>query len=136
MKPYQAKTSKLAGTSYIEIERKARYLHNKAAARTKRSPYVRSTYFNKDKIFITIFWEHLNQHPRRDRKRRLRYYACALELLRNAKVEPVTKENPNKYGELFHRFAGLSSEGELFYVQVKEVRRTDRKYFMSVFPPN
>lgn len=42
--------------------------------------------------------------------------------------------NPNKKTEALHRFAGLTKDKELFYVQIKEDLRTDRKYFMSVFP--
>lgn len=136
MQPYKCKTVKLSGTSYAEIERQARKLHNQIAARTKRNPYVRSTYFRKDKIFINLLWQHLHQKRRRDRKRRLRYYACAIELLRNTKLEAVSKENPNRPGEILHRFAGLSGDGDIFYVQVKEVKRTDNKFLMSVFPPN
>jgi hypothetical protein len=132
---YQCKSTKLSGTSYNEIERQARELHKRVAARTKRSPYIRCAYFRKDKIFIDLFWQHLNQKRQRDRKRRLRYYACALELLRNARLEPATKENANKSGEILHRFAGISGDGDLFYVQVKEVKRTGNKFFMSVFPP-
>lgn len=102
---------------------------------TKRNPYVRSTYFKKDKVFINLFWQHLNQKPRRDRKRRLKYYECAIDLLRNTPHEPETKPNPNGKNEIVHRFAGLTKDGDLFYVQVKEDKRSDNKYFMSVFPP-
>lgn len=84
---------------------------------------------------MTLFWAHLNQKPRRDRKRRLRYYECAIELLRHTPNYPETKENPNGKNELVHRFAGITKDGDLFYVQVKEDKRTGSKYFMSVFPP-
>src|SRR5687767_15941157 len=136
MQAYRTQVAKLAGTSYAEVERKARQLHNRIAARTKRNPYVRSAYFHKDKIFIKPFWEHLNQKRRRDRKRRLKYYSCAIDLLRSTRLEPESKENPNKPGEIWHRFTGVSPEGDIFYVQVKEIKRTGSKYFMSVFPPN
>lgn len=135
MKVYQSKYRKLSGTSYNELERKVRALHNDAARRTKRSAYIRSSYFKKDKIFLSLFWGHLNQKPRRDRKRRLQYYQCALDLLRNSLHEPETKPNPNGKHELVHRFAGTTKDGELFYVQVKEDKRSDNKHFMSVFPP-
>lgn len=135
MKIYQTKSSKLSGSSYSEIERQARKLHNAIAKRTKRNAYVRSVYFKKDKIFIKLFWEHLNQKPQRDRKRRLKFYACAIELLLHSPYEPSTKPNPNGRHEIVHRFAGLTKEGDLFYVQVKEDKRTDSKHFISVFPP-
>lgn len=136
MQAYQTKSSKLSGTSYSEIERKARKIHNAIAARTKRNPYVRSEYFKKDKIFIKLFWEHLNQKSRRDRKRRLKYYECAVELLRHTSFIPESKQNPNSSKEIVHRFAGITKDNEIFYVQVKEDKRSGNKYFISVFPPN
>ena len=68
-------------------------------------------------------------------KRRLKYYECAIDLLQNTPHEPETKPNPNGKNELVHRFAGMTKDGDLFYVQIKEDKRSDNKYFMSVFPP-
>lgn len=135
MKVFSVKSAKFSGTSYNEIEKQARKLHNTIARPTKRNAYIRSDYFKKDKVFIKLFWEHLNQKPRRDRKRRLKYYCCAIELLRHTPHKPETKQNPNGKNELVHRFAGLTKDGELFYVQIKEDVRSGNKYFMSVFPP-
>ena len=135
MNIYTVKASKFSGTSYSEIERQARKLHNTIAKQTKRNAYIRSTYFKKNKIFIKLFWEHLNQKPRKDRKRRLKYYACAIELLRHTPHTPETRQNPNGRNELVHRFAGITKEGEEFYVQVKENKANDDKYLISVFPP-
>ena len=136
MQAYQTKNSKLPGSDYAEIERVARKLHKSIAAHTKRNAFVRSVYFKKEKIFIKLFWEHLNQKPRRDRKRRLKYYPCAIELLRNTIFEPESKQNPNMKNEIVHRFAGITKDNELFYVQVKENKRSGNKYFISVFPPH
>lgn len=138
MKPYKVSAKKITGRSYSDVERTARKLHKQIVARTKRNPYVRSAYFkNKNsKVFINLFWQHLNQKPEHDRKRRLKFYACAIDLIRHTHFEPASKENLNKSGEILHRFAGLSADNELFYVQIKEVKRTGNKYFMSVFPPN
>ena len=135
MKVYQSRHTKLSGSSYNELERKARKLHNAIARKTKRNAYVRSTYFRKNKIFVKLFWEHLNQKPQRDRKRRLQYFECAIDVLRNSPHDPETKSNPNGRNELVHRFAGMTKDGELFYVHVKENKRSGHKYFMSVFPP-
>ena len=55
MRVYQSKHSKLKGTSYSELERKARKLHNTIVKMTKRNAYVRSMYFKKDKIFSHFF---------------------------------------------------------------------------------
>lgn len=135
MKIYQSTADILTGENYIDLERKARKIHNEIAHRTKRSPYVRSTYFKKQKIFIKPFWEHLNQKSQNDRRRRLKYYAAAIDLLRHSPYEPLTKLNPNGDGQIVHRFAGQTKDGNLFFVQIKEDRRTDAKYFMSVFAP-
>ena len=53
----------------------------------------------------------------------------------------LTKPKPENFPELaiqkleiLHRFAGLTKNRELFYVQIKEDKRSGRKYFMSCFP--
>jgi hypothetical protein len=135
MKIYQSKFSKLSGTSYCEVEKKARELYKIEDKKTKRNTYVRSRYFNKEKIFLSLFWEHLNQKPRKQRKDRLRYYQCGLDLLRNSTFEPISKPNPNGSSEELHRFAGVTKDGDLFFVQIKEDLKTKKKYFMSVFSP-
>jgi hypothetical protein len=133
MKIYKSKYSQLSGTSYDEIVKKAHKEHNEIRRRTKRQPYIRSKYFKKDKIFINLFWEHLNQKNRHDRQRRLKLYPCAIDLIRNTTFDPIPKPNPNKPGEVLHRFAGESKDGELFFVQIKETLRSGRKDFISVF---
>lgn len=135
MKVYKSKLQKIPGRSYIDVERAARALHNKHAHSTKRTPYIKSAYFDKDKIFIDVFWSHLNQKPRADRKRRLKLYAAALDLIQNSRMAPVDKRNPNGKNETVYRFAGITANDELFYVQIKQDNKTSSKYFMSVFPP-
>ena len=83
---------------------------------------------------MDFFWTHLFQKNHRERVRRLKFFAAAVELIKNSRNHPVTVENPHKKGELLHRFAGLTKEGELFYAQIKEDRRSGNKYFMSCFP--
>jgi len=58
-----------------------------------------------------------------------------LELAKNSRNRPVSKENPNKRGEILHRFAGLTRDKEVFFVQIKEDKKGKKKYFMSCFPP-
>jgi len=95
---------------------------------------LRSAYFKKDKIFLHYYWEHLWAQNWRDRVRRLKYYSCALDLIKNSKSDPISKENPNKKSEILHRFAGTTKDKELFFVQIKEDKRSGEKHFMSVFP--
>lgn len=134
MKAYKTKVERLRGTDYHEVYGKANSYYKKVKAPTKRKPYIRSAFFNKDKIFLDYFWDHLRQKNWRDRVRRLRYFPCAIDLLKNSKFTPATKQNPNKKNELLHRFGGVTADNEIFFVQVKEDKKTDQKYFISVFP--
>jgi hypothetical protein len=130
---YQTKASKIAGTSYKEVYANSMKVFNRIRSRTKRKPYIRSAYFNKQKVFFDLFWRHLMQKRIGDRMRRLKYFAAALDLIRNSRNHPTTKENPNNKSELVHRFVGLTKEKEEFYVQIKEVKRTGTKQLISVF---
>ncbi|MCX6763164.1 MAG: hypothetical protein NTZ97_00290 [Candidatus Moranbacteria bacterium] len=134
VKIFQCKNKKLSGTDYHEVYLKAFAIYKKIKRKTKRRPYLRSTYFSKDKIFIDYFWDHLWQKNWRDRSRRMKFYPCAVELLEKSRYEPVSKQNPNKPTEILHRFAGMTKEKELFFVQVKEDKKNDQKFFLSVFP--
>ena len=64
----------------------------------------------------------------------MKYFSCAIELIRHSKIHPESKENPNKREEILHRFAGVTKDGDIFFVQVKENKRNNQKYFISVFP--
>ena len=133
MIPYQGKVKKLAGTSYKEVWKKAQLYYSRIKKRTKRKLYIRSAYFNKQKIFFSYFWIHLSQKGWKQKTDRLRYFPSALELIRKSRNKSSIRVNPNNKNELLYRFAGLTKNKELFFVQIKENVRTDRKYFMSVF---
>jgi len=108
--------------------------YKRIKSKTKRTPYIRSRYFKKEKIFLNIFWSHLFKKSERDRVRRLKFYDCALELLGNSVHNPITRENYKKKDELLHRFYGVTKSGEKFVVQIKENKRTKRKDLISIFP--
>lgn len=131
---YQTESIRLAGTDYREVSRKARAIYNTIASKSKRKPYVRSAYFNKEKVFLDYFWQHLFVKNNSDRLRRLKYYGCALELIQKSKIDPVSKENVDNVREILHRFAGKTRTGELFFVQIKEDKRNRQKHFISLFP--
>jgi len=130
---YKAKITRFSGSSWNEVSPKARKLLHKIEKRTRRQPYVRSAYFNKEKVFINYFWPHLKQKPKAERVKRLRLLPCAIELIENSHHKPAVKTNPNKSKEKLYRFAGATLNKELFFVQIKE-NKTKAKYFMSVFP--
>jgi hypothetical protein len=83
---------------------------------------------------LSLFWDHLCDKHHKDRTRRLKYYSCALELIRNSKFNPTSIENPDRKSEILHRFIGITPENELFYVQVKEKKQSGQKHLISVFP--
>ena len=135
MKAYLTKTKKLGGTNFREVRRQAFSVYTKIKKRTKRRAYIRSAYFSKDKIFLQLYWQHLyDQRNWHDRMRRLKYFPCAIELIRNTRFEPTTKENPNRRSEILHRFSGITKDQDLFYVQIKEHKRTGQKFLISIFP--
>lgn len=133
MVPYQTKNKKLSGTSYIEVRKKAMATFNQIKSRTKRKPYIRSAYFKGQKIFFDYFWKHLYQKSPKEKFTRLKYFNCAIDLVKNSRNKPLEQINRNKKTETLYRFAGLTRDKELFYVQIKENRRSKRKYFMSCF---
>lgn len=134
MIPYRTRFGKLPGTSYKEVHKKAREIFGGIKHRTKRKPYLRSAYFNKQKVFFDFFWTHLSQKGYPERVRRLKYFKAAVELIRESRNHPTSMQNPSKESEILHRFAGLTKDKELFFVQIKEDKRTQRKQLMSIFP--
>ena len=135
MHTYKSKYGRLPGTTYTEVMAAARREYHAVQKRTpRRIPHVRSRYFTKDKIFLNTFWDHLKQKRLIEQTNRLKYYRCALDLLRNTTFTPQSVLEKNSPGVYLHRFMGQTTNGEYFYVQVKDDRRTGRKDFMSVFP--
>jgi hypothetical protein len=134
LQTYRSRCPITKGTSISELAKKARMLFDAEAKKSKRTPYVRSAYFNKEKVFLNLFWPHISQKPRGERIRRLRYVACAFDLIHNSRSAPISKPNPNSPSETLHRFAGVSKDGYLYFVQIRE-DKGGRKSFMSVFSP-
>lgn len=135
MKYHQVSLKMLPGSDFREVYSKATNIFDTIKKKSKRKTHIRSAYFKKQKIFLDYFWSHMfnNTNPR-DRLRRLKYYAAALELIRKSTLDPESKENPNKSGEILHRFGGQTKDGHLFVVQIKEIKKSSQKYFISVFP--
>jgi hypothetical protein len=64
----------------------------------------------------------------------MKFFDCAIELIQKSRLEPISKDNPDKPGEILHRFTGRSADGELFFVQIKEDKRSGQKSLISIFP--
>ena len=135
MQAYRTKARKLPGTHWWQVGKKAFGLYQYIKRKSKRRPYVRSVYFDKEKVFLELFWRHLHEKTNiRDKTRRVKYLPCALELIQHTRFKPTSKLNPNRSNEMLHRFVGITPEQEIFYVQIKEDLKTNEKWFMSVFP--
>jgi len=134
-KVFQAKTKSIPGTDFREVHKKAMAMFIQIKKQSKRRTYVRSAYFDKDKIFLDILWSHLfGKANWRDRVRRIKYFPPAMELIKHSKFKPKTKENPNKAGEIFHRFSGITTNSELFHIQIKEHIKNRTKISYVDFP--
>jgi hypothetical protein len=133
MKYYHTKNDPLPGSNYNDIHKQVNGIYNKIEKRTKRQPYIRSAYFKKEKIFFNYFWQHIRQKREKDKVRRLKYFACAIDLIQNSKNEPEINVNRNRSYELLYKFFGKSSR-KIFFVQIKENKKTGAKYLMSCFP--
>ncbi len=132
---YKTKSRRLQGTHWRQVVEKAFGQYKKIKSKTKRRPYVRSAYFNKEKVFLELFWNHLREKVNnRDRTRRLKYFPCAIELIENNRYKPTSKENPNRRNEIFHRFIGSTPNDEVFFVQIKEEQKNGQKWLVSIFP--
>lgn len=134
MEIYRTTVKRYSGTDDTEITAKARRQYKELKKKSRRRTYVRSAYFNNQKVFLDLFWHHLSEKNAKDRNRRLRYYPCAIDLIQHSRAQPSSKRNPNKSREIVHRFAGITPDRELFYVQIKEDTKRKQKFFLSVFP--
>lgn len=130
---YRCTTKPLVGHRYTEIMSQARRIFRRIQKQTKRRPYIRSAYFMKDKIFFDYFWMHLNEKQWPDRMRRLKYFPCALELLRSSTIAPITSFKTQTPGFLYHEFTGNCGEFR-FTVVIKQDRSSGKKYLLSIFP--
>jgi len=129
---YKCKLETIRGENYAEIVRKARRIYHDLSRQTRRDPFIRSFYFNKEKVFLNSFCGHLNTKRQKDRKRRLKFYGCAIELIERNRLRP---EAPFKSkSEQIFRFKGVAADSQQFIVQIREEMKTGRKYFTSVFP--
>ena len=132
---YKTNCKKLAGTDFKELHQKTLDIYKKLRRKSKRRTYIRSAYFKKDKIFLELFWQHLfDKKNWRDRARRIQYFPAGIELIQNSRFDPVSKENVDRKSEILHRFTGITKDKEIFFVQIKENKKNDQKFLISIFP--
>lgn len=124
----------LPGHRFAEIMPQARTFFRAIQKRTKRRAYVRSAYFQKEKIFFDYFWEHLQRKSLPDRARRLRYLPCALELIRQTRHDPITFIDPRQPQLIKHRFLGITPSDGHFSVIILQDRKSGKKQLLSCYP--
>lgn len=135
MEMYRTKFKKISGGHASKVLKNALDLYKKIKSKTKRQPYIRSAYFDGQKIFLESFWHHIYQKQNiRDKSRRLKYFSCAIDLIQNGRCKPIQKNNPHHLNETFYRFFGKTPNDEIFVVQIKENISSNQKWLMSVFP--
>jgi len=134
MKPFPVKSEKLWGYSDKQIVKKAQDYFKATVHRSKRQPYVRSAYFKKQKVFFTYFWKHIYQKSPKERRRRIQFFPCAVELIQKCRNKPESIINVSKKIEILYRFSGITKDKEIFFIQIKQNSKTGRYEFMSVFP--
>jgi len=128
-KYFQSSESKLYSTVYIRVYNQAQDYYESLIQNPKRKPYVKSKYFDS-KVFIDEFWVQLLSRNLGDRRRRLVFYKCAIDLIKNSRFEPQIK---TKSGQKYYEFLGHTKDGEMFAVHIRENSRGGL-YFMSCFP--
>lgn len=134
MNYYQAKSGVIAGSNYKEVYKYVSKIYSDLRRKSKRQSYIRSAYFNKQKVFLNLFWIHLFDKSNNVRTQRLKLIACGIELIRKSRIHPESKDNPNDVSEIVHRFSGITKSKVKFAVQIKEIKRTNKKYLISIFP--
>lgn len=135
MQYYKTRADKLPGTHWHQVMKKAFGLYKEIKSKSKRRPYLRSAHFDKEKIFLGIFWQNLHEKTNlNDKTRRLKYFPCAVELIQNSRIKPTTKPSKEETSVLLHRFAGITPDGDRFFVQIKEYTKNNQKWLISMFP--
>ena len=90
-KYYLVKTKPIYGSHYSRVKKEAMKYIREIENTTKRKPYIRSKYFHKEKIFISLFISHLFDKRQKERVRRLKLTPCAIELIKSSKNHPTKK---------------------------------------------
>jgi hypothetical protein len=126
---YQSKYDRLRASNDREAFYEARLTFRKYDNK-RRQPYIRSKYFDGQKVFLNMFYIHLGQKSPREQRKRIVFVTCAIDLLQHTKIIPeyfVVKTIE------YYRFYGQTKSGVKFAVQVMKDKKRNR-YFMSCFP--
>ncbi|MDR1300095.1 MAG: hypothetical protein LBK50_00075 [Candidatus Nomurabacteria bacterium] len=128
VKYFQSKQSKLYSTVYLRVYNQAKSYYESLIQNPRRKPFVRSKYFNR-KVFIDEFWSQVRRYNLADRRRRLAFYLCAIDLIKNSRYEPTIKYES---GKKLYEFYGIAKNSEKFAVHFRKSR--EHVCFVSCFP--
>ncbi|MDR1300672.1 MAG: hypothetical protein LBK50_03110 [Candidatus Nomurabacteria bacterium] len=131
---YQSKFDEIRGSNDKEVYFEARIIFNKYVNKNKRrQPYVRSKYFGGQKVFLSMFWKHLNQKSEKTRRQRIVFIKCAFDLIINSNTKPLFSDKHNGRKGEYYKFQGMTRSGKKFAVQIKRDNNQNR-LFMSCYP--
>ncbi len=133
MQYWKVNSPEIRGSKYGPVIKEAMRIYHVLEKKSKRRAYIKTKAFNKRKVFLKTFWDHIFQKNPRDRLRRLRYFACAIELLKESTYKPELKLGKGTEKELWYRLYGETRNKEKFIVQIKETSNK-QLYLLSVFP--
>lgn len=134
MQIFQTNESLITGSTYGDVKNRAFLIYFDIKSKSKRKPYVRSAYFNREKVFLNIYWDHIFQKSPKERYERLKYFKASIYLINNSRNDPEIKQNKINKEEIQYRFYGKTIEKDVFCVQIKENVKNNKKYFISNFP--
>jgi hypothetical protein len=128
-KHYHSVKSKLYSSVYARVHHQAMAHYESLINNPRRKPCVRSKYFDNKKVFLDEFWTQILRRNFADRRRRLAFYVCAIDLIKNTRCEPEIK---HESGKKFYEFYGVAKNGEKFVVHLRQSK--DNIYMVSCFP--
>ena len=121
MNSFISTKSKITGSNYKEVFKKATIIFDSIVRKSKRKPYIRSAYFLKQKIFINLFWVHLFDKSFLIRTLRLKYLTAGFELVEKSRIPPSSRDNPNNENEILHRFEGITRDKFQFFSDLESL---------------
>jgi hypothetical protein len=86
---YKSRYASLSGSHSRELYQKAHAAQRALMKSSRRKAYVRSKFFKLQKVFLDTFWIHLSQKNSGERRRRIAFFVCALDLIKNTTNQPT-----------------------------------------------
>jgi hypothetical protein len=131
MNYFKIKTLPFTGSSRQELFKKARRHYKNIITNPRRKPAVRCKVLGGEKVFLDMFWQYIGVKNSGDRGRRVAFFGCGIELIKNTNYKPETTTDPNSK-QKYLQLGGVTPNGQKFVVHIKKDNK--HNYYMSVFP--